>query len=168
MLSNIELDRQIQVEKEAIDSFIHKTFDRAKLEFSARMRKKNAKKIAVAAAAYVVGKTPYVGSLLSAGIKELGHDKTSGEILDAALTLYNTADIYSKEINSEITEKTLRQFVKAHFYIELADALMDYISHENEAFVQAVKMQQQVKTPVVMKHLKVILKQPDNMEMDQF
>ena len=43
------------------------------------MRKKNAKKIAVAATDYVVGKTPYVGSPLS-------------------------ADIYSKEINSEITK----------------------------------------------------------------
>ncbi|QUM77378.1 hypothetical protein HWV00_14760 [Moritella sp. 24] len=168
MLSNIELDRQLKVEQEAIDSFVHKAFDTVKLEFSARMRKKNAKKIAVAAAAYVVGKAPYVGSLLSAGIKKLGHDKTSGEILDAALTLYHTADIYSKEINSEVTEKTLRKFVKAHFYIQLADGLMDYINHENEAFIQAVKMQHQVKTPVVMKHLKVVLKQPDSMEMDTF
>ncbi len=39
MLSNIELDRQLKVEQKEIDTFIHKAFDTAKLEFSARMRK---------------------------------------------------------------------------------------------------------------------------------
>jgi len=166
MLSNIELERQLRIEMQGMDNFIDKKFDEAKLQLSARMRKENAKKVAVALASYLVGKTPYVGGLLSYAVKKITHDQTSGEILDAALALYNLADIYSKEIHSSVTPKTLRKFAKSQLYIELADELMLYIEHENEAFVQAVKMQHQVKGYAIKPLLKHILVQPQEMEMD--
>lgn len=168
MLSNIELERQLKQEMQGVDNFIDKKFDEAKLNLSARMRKENAKKVATAVASYLVGKTPYVGGILSYAVKKITHEQTSGEILDSALALYNIADIYSKEIHSSVTEKTLRKFAKSQLYIELADELMNCIEDNNTAFIQAVKMQHQIKGNAIKPHLKQVLKQPEEMEMDTF
>ncbi|WP_028862645.1 hypothetical protein [Psychromonas aquimarina] len=168
MLSNIEFQRQLDSAKNKIDNFVDKKFDQVKLELSSRKRKENSKKAAVALAAYLVGKTPYVGSLLSTAVKTICHDKTSGEILDAALAMYNIADIYMKEIHTEVTQKTLVKLAKAELYIELADELMEYINFENQSFVQPVKLLLKVKKPVIQRHLKSVLPQPQEMELDTF
>ncbi|MFA0438340.1 hypothetical protein BCU70_03815 [Vibrio sp. 10N.286.49.C2] len=168
MLSEIEFQRQLDVKKKDIDSIIDKSFDQVKLQFSERKRKELTHKIKVEVAAYIVNKTPYVGGLLSTAVKTLCHNKTHGEILDEALALYNLADIYLKEIHSEVTEQSFLKLAKADLYIQLADELMEIVGGEIQGFVEPVQRLHKLKKPVVKHYLKSILPQPEEMEMDTF
>ncbi|WDE08915.1 hypothetical protein SG34_029705 [Thalassomonas viridans] len=168
MLSIIELQHLMDAEKKNIDFFIQKNFDLIKLQFATRMRKQNVKKAKIFMATFILKKIPHFGGLISTAVEKVTHNKTLGETLDEAMTMYNIANIHLKKINSEITNETLRELAKAQLYIEFADELMRYIEQENSPFIQAVKLQFETKTPVVRTHLKRKLKSPEYIEMNVF
>ncbi|MEZ8099059.1 hypothetical protein [Vibrio bivalvicida] len=174
MLSKIALNQILSAEKSRlagrniVETFVRKNYEVAKFQVSERMRKENAKKAAKKVAAILLGKIPYVGSAVSTVFEKVVHNKTPGEILDEALTFYNIADIYAKDIRGEVNEGTLEIYVKAQIYLELADALMEYVEMQQASFVSGVRLQFLTKDAVVQRELQRVLTSKGDIELDTF
>ncbi|CAM2859086.1 hypothetical protein [Vibrio neptunius] len=174
MLSKTALNQILSAEKSRlagrniVETFIRKNYEVAKLQVSERMRKENAQKAAKEVATILLGKIPYIGSAVSTVFEKVVHNKTSGEILDEALTFYNIADIYAKDICGEVNEGTLKIYVKAQLYLELADALMEYVEMKQASFVSGVRLQFLAKDAVVQRELRRVLTSKGDIELDTF
>ncbi|WP_339388092.1 hypothetical protein [Vibrio caribbeanicus] len=174
MLSKIALAQILSAEKSrlagrnVVETFFRKNYEVAKLQVSERMRKENAKKAAKKFITILLGKVPYAGSAVSTVFKKVVHNKTPGEILDEALTFYNIADIYAKDIRGEVNKETLEIYIKAQIYLELADALMEYVEMQQASFVSGVRLQLLTKDAVVQRELQRVLISKGDIELDTF
>lgn len=172
MLSKIELNKLLSAEqnrlsgRNVVETFFRQNYEKAKLQTSQRMREQNAKEAAKKITAVLLGKIPYAGSAVKTIFEKAVHNKTLGEILDEAMVYYNISDIYAKEIAGEVNEGTVKLFVKAQIYLELADALMECVELQQKYFVDGVRMQLSLKDGVVRRELQRVLTSNEPIELD--
>ncbi|MCF4176146.1 hypothetical protein [Vibrio sp. McD22-P3] len=174
MLSKTALTQILSAEKSRlagrniVETFVRKNYEVAKLQVSERMLKENSREAYKKVVAILLGRMPYVGSAVSTIFEKIVHNKTLGEILDEALTFYYIADIYSKDIRGDTNKGTLEIYVKAQIYLELADALMEYVEIQQASFVSGVRLQFLTKYAVVQRELQRVLTSKGDIELDTF